>query len=399
MRALLSSLAAVLALAGCTSSPSPVQPPASLEPLSNKFRIERIASYKAGDGAGQHYLQLRPLLRDNILYVTDYRGLTSAYDTSSNRTLWQKELDAPVSSSLTQAGDALLLGTSDGRVFSLSRDTGEINWTAQLSSEVLAAPAMNDSIVVVRCVNGQLFGLDFADGRQRWVTEQRTPALTLRGTSAPVIVGDIVLAAYDSGHLIASNLQTGNELWQASIAVPRGRTDIERMIDIDATPVVVDDVVYAVAFQGRIAAVQLGSGRIIWARDIDSYSGMSVDAYRIYLTDSAGQVWAMDRNNGATLWRQDALVRRSLTKPVIQGQHVLVGDFNGFVHWLQRDTGELAARIKMKVSDYISPSLDETEDLLFPKSDNILAPPVVVKNTMLVMNRYGYIELFEIATP
>lgn len=399
MRVLFAALVVVFVLGGCASSPSPVQPPARLEPLSNTFRLVRAASFKFGRGAGQHYLRLRPLLRENILYTADYLGNTTAYDLAAKRVLWEQELNVPVSSSMVMHGSALLLGTSDGRVLSLDANSGAVNWKAQVSSEVLAAPATSNSIVVVRCVNGQLYGLDIRNGSQRWVTEQRTPALTLRGTSTPVIIGDVVLGAFDNGSLIALNLQSGKELWQASIAVPRGRTDIERMVDVDANVVVSDDVVYAVAFQGRIAAVQLGSGRIIWARDIDSYTGMSVDAYRIYLTDSQGQVWAMDRNNGATLWKQDALVRRGLTRPVIQGEYVVVGDFNGFVHWLQRDTGMLAARARMKVFNYTSPDLDETEDLAFPKADNILAPPVADNNTLLVMNRYGYIELFDIATP
>ena len=214
-----------------------------------------------------------------------------------------------------------------------------------------------------------------------------------------MIAGDIVLSAFDNGRLLAVNLQSGKLLWQTTISIPRGRTDLERMVDIDANPVVVDDTVYVVSYQGRLAAVQLGSGRILWTRDIASYNGMMVDVYRIYLVDSQSMVWALDRFNGATLWKQDALLRRSLTTPRLQNQYVIVADFDGFVHWLRRDNGKLVARLRVNAYDYSDPDLDETQDLQFPKTNNILAPPLVHGNSLIAMDRYGHTEAFDISYP
>lgn len=387
-------------LAGCSTSPSPVLPPVKLKPVKNAFVIKRIWQNDLGDGAGENYLKLRPVLENNILYTVDFHGLATAYDYHQQSILWQVKLKVPASTSLTLDKDLLLLGSSDGDVVALSKADGHIVWHTHVSSEVLAPPSEAKGRVIVRCVNGMLYALSRKDGKQLWSLEQTTPALTLRGTSAPVISGDIVISGFDNGRLLAVNLETGKILWETAISIPRGRTDLERMVDIDANPIVVqDDVVYAVSYQGRLAAVQLGSGRILWTRDINSYNGMAVDAYRIYLVDDQSQVWALDRQNGATLWKQDALLRRSLTRPVLQNQYVIVADFDGFIHWLRRDNGKLVARLRLNDYDYTDPNLDETQDLKFPKLNNILAAPVTDGNSLIAMDRYGHTEAFDIHYP
>ena len=386
-------------LGGCSSSPSPVLPPVKLTAIDNAFTIKKRWENDFGDGAGENYLKLTPVMEDNIFYTLDYRGLVTAYNTKDKSIRWQSTLAVPASTALTLDDDLLLLGSSHGDVIAMQKKDGHVVWHAHVSSEVLAPPKVAKGFVIVRCVNGMLYALNRQDGKEIWSLEQTTPALTLRGTSAPVIAGDIVLSAFDNGRLLAVNLQSGKMLWQTTITIPRGRTDLERMVDLDANPVVVDDIVYAVSYQGRIAAVQLGSGRILWARDIDSYNGMAVDAYRIYLVDSQSQVWALDRMNGATLWKQDALLRRSLTTPRLHNQYVIVADFDGFVHWLRRDNGKLVARLRLNDYDYTDPNLDETEDLKFPKNNNILAPPILDGDTLVAVDRYGHTEAFDVSYP
>lgn len=386
-------------LGGCSTSPSPVLPPITLSTVKNAFPIQRVWQTDFGEGAGDNYLKLTPLLEKNTLYTVDFQGLVTAYDMPNNTIIWQSKLSLPVSTPLTADGDLLLLGSSHGDVMAIRKKNGQVVWHQYVSSEVLSRPVVSGKYVIVRCVNGMLYALNREDGKQIWSQEQITPALTLRGTSTPVIAGDIVLSAFDNGRLLAYNLQTGKLLWQTTIAIPRGRTDLERMVDIDANPVVVDDMVYAVSYQGRIAALQLGSGQILWTRDINSYSGMTIDAYRIYLVDDQSRVWALDRMNGATLWKQDGLVRRSLTTPRLQNQYVIVADFDGFIHWLRRDNGKIVARVRLNDYDYTQPNLDETEDLNFPKLNNILAAPVVDGNTLIAMDRYGHTEAFQIKYP
>lgn len=390
---------AILTVAGCASSPSPLLPPVELKAITNAFKIERVWSLDIGAGASDKYLKLAPLIKGNILYSADHDGLVTAFKIASKDVYWRVNIEQPVGSPLTLYKNNVLLGTSTGQVVALDATTGEKRWVTQLSSEILAAPQVAMDIVVVRCVNGQLFGLNVETGKQVWLHEQRTPALTLRGTSTPVIYGDLVLNAFDNGRLVANNLQSGKMIWQSSIAVPRGRTDLERMVDADADPVIIDNIVYAVAFQGRLVAMQLGSGRIIWTRDLDSYTGMVVDPYRIYLSDSQGLLWALDRTTGATLWKQDALLRRNTTKPTLQKQYLIVGDFNGFLHWFRRDNGKLVARVRLNDEAYSNPALDESEDLVFPKTNDILVEPVLHEDKLFAVDRHGHTEAFLMAYP
>lgn len=387
-------------LLACSSSPSPILPPAELTPLENAFPLRRTWAAKLGEGAGDNYLRLAPVLRQSTAYTVDYRGHVSAVDIENGAIKWQREMAMPIGSSPGVTEAALLLGSSHGDVVALDIATGNERWRTLVSSEVLATPQVAKGIVVVRCVDGNVYGLNEKTGERIWLAEQRTPALTLRGTSSPVISGDIVLVGYDTGKLIAFNLQTGKILWQATVAVSQGRTDLERIIDIDSDPIVVDDLVYVVAYQGRLAAIQVGSGRIHWVRDIDSYTGMAIDAYRIYLTSSDGELWAIDRSNGATLWKQSALQRRSLTKPQIHQQYLIVGDFNGFLHWLRRDTGKIVARTRLvEPVTHDDTGVTSDNDTQFAKANSILASPIVSGNKLLAMDRRGNLQVFDIAYP
>jgi outer membrane protein assembly factor BamB len=392
-------IALVVLVGGCASSPSPVEPPVSLKRIENAFIIKRVWRHDLGDAASDKYLKLDPLFDKNVIYSVDHRGLITAYALDSKDKIWETDIALQVGSAPSLYNGQLLVGTSQGKLVALDAKNGRILWSTQLGSEVLAAPKVAKGIIVVRCVNGYIYGLDEETGKQIWLHEQIIPALTLRGTSNPVIRDDIVLSSFDNGRLIANNLQTGQVLWQSSIAIPRGTTDLERMVDADADPVVVENVVYAVAFQGRLVAMQLGSGRIIWSRDLESYVGMSIDPYRIYLTDSEGMLWALDRTTGATLWKQDALLRRNPTRPTLHKQYLVVGDFNGYVHWLKRDSGKLVARVRLKDASVTTPTLDETEDLEFPRSNDILVPPIVNEDRLFVIDRHGHMEAFLASYP
>lgn len=392
------SLLVVLAnLLACSTSPSPVLPPVALQPLDNSFVIHKRWQAKFGDGASDQYLQLAPVIHNGRGYVADLHGHVVAFAVDSGKILWQQDTNLHFASAPSITEKLLLLGTSHGEVVALDITTGEIRWQSMVSSEVLAPPQAARDTVVVRCVDGNLYGLNLASGAQLWMADQRTPALTLRGTSAPIISGDIVLSGYDTGKLVAYTLQTGKVLWQTTVAASQGRTDLERMIDIDGDPIVVNDIVYVIAYQGRLAAVQLATGQIVWTRDLDSYVGMSIDAYRIYVTATDGVLWALDRNNGSTMWKQDGLLRRALTRPQLQKQFVVVGDFNGYLHWLARDTGKLVARTRLLQGIVFDEKPDD--DLLFAKRRSILTMPLVTDNGVIAMDRQGHVEAFDVAYP
>lgn len=392
---LLLSIVAVL-LSSCSSSPSPVLPPLKLTKIENELRITNDWTRYLGKGASYAFLKLKPVIDGDKVFSVDYTGQVKLSSLKTGDTSWVKNLNSPISTPITLANETLYLGTSKGEVIVMSAASGKELWRTSLSSEILAAPQTADGIVVVRTVDGSLYGLNVLNGEQKWVYSREVPLLTLRGTSTPVISNGIVISGADSGKLTALTLQEGTILWETTIAVPKGRTELEHIIDIDAEPVVVKDVVYVVSYHGRLAAVQIDSGRIHWARDMSSYSGFTVGPYRVFLTDADGYIWALNRFNGATIWRQDKLLRRSLTRPVIQKEHIIVADYSGYLHWLSREDGHQAARKRVNEGYYLFTTPNEEEDILFDRAQNVLVEPIVNNGNVLAIDRMGTISSFTV---
>ena len=383
----------VLFLTGCSSSPSSVLPPALLSGFDKSVDVDIKWNTDIGTGAYDHYLKFTPVFFNDIGYIADHMGMLRAFDISSGDTIWQKELGISISSGPSIVEGLLLIGTHTGDVIALTLKNGDEVWHSQVSSELLASPVGAQGHIIVRTVDGKLFSLNASTGAQRWVYEQTVPLLTLRGNSHPVIVNDMVLLGADNGKLTALTLNDGVELWEVAISIPSGRTELERIIDIDADLVVFDDLVYVVTYQGRLAAVQIQNGRLLWVRDMSSYTGMVVDAYRIYLTDTEGQILALNRTNGATLWRQDKLLRRTLTRPALHGDYVAVADFEGYVHWLNREDGRISERKSLYDTRYI---FEETNDVIYydARKTNILAEPVVYNELLFATDRFGVLTAF-----
>jgi len=257
------------------------------------------------------------------------------------------DLDRPISGGPAVGDGLVVVGTNKGEVFALDAATGERRWQAGVSSEVLAPPAVGSGVVAVRTLDGRLFGLDARTGKRRWIYDSPVPVLSLRGTGEPVIAGELVLNGFDGGRLVALLAADGRVEWEQQVAVPRGRSELERMVDMDSRPVVVDDAVYVTAFQGRVAALDLLSGDVLWDRDLSSYAGVAVDAAAVYVSDAEGFVWALDRFSGNSLWRQADLEQRRVTAPVRLGDYVVVGDEEGMLHWLSVEDGRFVARTRV----------------------------------------------------
>ena len=239
-----------------------------------------------------------------------------------------------------------VMASLDGQVVALDPEDGHEIWRRPLPGEVLAPPALDTQRVIVHTGNGQVMALDRTTGKRLWVYSEVLPSLTLRGTSAPVLVGDKVLAGFANGRLVALDAATGSLLWTNEVGVPEGRTVLARMVDIDADPVVIDGLVYASAYQRRVLAASVVSGRTVWSRDISTHLDMAHDAGRLYLVGDKGQIWAVDRRTGEILWRQDALEYRRLSCPVVVGQHLLLADAAGYVHALSVGDGAIAGRYR-----------------------------------------------------
>ena len=323
------------------------EPPAPLVEFQSKLNVIELWSASVGGGTEEQYLKLAPVLANQRLYVADSGGEVEALDATNGRSLWTADVDERITGGPGVGENAVLVGTGEGDVIALDSETGRRLWRATVSSEILSPPLKSGNIVVVRTNDGKVFGLDGGSGKQLWVYDRTVPSLTLRGTSSPVIVSGVVIAGFDAGRLAALDLRTGKLLWEVSVATARGRSELERMVDIDSDPLVVDGIIYVTTFQGQLAAVQLEAGRIMWNRDISSYAGFSADQSYIYLTDDNSNVWMFDRYSGTMVWKQELLHARAATGPASIDNYAVVGDVEGYLHWMHKADGSFVARTRL----------------------------------------------------
>ncbi len=358
---------ALLCLGGCGifgSKDSPVEPPAELTDFEASLSVQKAWEFKAGPGSEKLGLALRPAVEGGRVFVAGRDGDVHALDVESGDRRWTTETELALSAGPGVGNGLVVVGSSDGMVAALDAADGSLRWRRQLSGEVLATPAVSPTAVLVRTVDGRLHALDPQSGSELWRAEQRPPRLSLRGTAAPVISGSLVLAAFDNGKVAAFALRDGEPRWEQTLSVGRGRTEIERLMDLDATPQVLGNDVYVVGYRGRIVNMALESGQVLWVNDMSSYGGLGVDWTTVYVTESEDAVIALNRSSGGELWRQDALRLRRLTAPTPVSRSVVVGDFEGWLHWLDPITGTLQARYRAGKSAYVAAPVSAGELVL-----------------------------------
>ncbi len=330
-------------LVACSSTP--IHEPTPLEPLATSAKVEKLWSVSSSSSSQDKvYEHLQADLQGGVLYNVSADGVVKANEIGKAAQLWKQELNTVVSAGLSVADGLLLLATSEAEVIAMAKDNGEIRWRRAVSSEVLAPPVVSGNVVIVRSADGVTQALSTDSGEQLWSFSSNVPALSLRGDATPVVVGDLVLLGQANGRLSALSIFDGVLQWESAIVVPQGRTDLERMVDVDAMPLVVADVIYVAAHQGRVLALSKLTGATLWSRDLGTSVGMTVDSEKLYLVDDEGQVWALDRRNGATLWKLDKLQYRDLSAPVGYADSVVVGDYEGQLHWISKDDGAIIAR-------------------------------------------------------
>ena len=330
-----------LAAVGCASR-SVREPPSPLVEFTPRASIETLWTADIGSGAGRQ--MLRPALSDGVVYAADATGEVSAYRSDTGRRIWEADLELPVSGAVGVGEGLVFIGTRKGALIALDATSGKELWRAAVSSEVLAPAVARRGVVAVQTVDGKLVGLSASDGKRLWLYERTEPALSLRGTSAPIIVDDVVLSGFASGRLVGLQLRDGRVLWELPVSQPRGRNEIERLVDVDASPIVRGDMLYAVSYRGKLVAANLRAGSVAWSRDISSYAGLALDGKNIYVTDDVGQVYAFDQRTGANVWRQEKLRGRGVSAPMYVDGRVAVGDTEGYIHYLAVDDGSLLAR-------------------------------------------------------
>jgi len=385
-----------VALGGCNwlkslGKKDNVEPPTPLTEFVPTAQVQRLWTEGAGKGAGKSGARLAPTIVDGKLYAAAIDGTVEAIDAASGRTIWQKRLGERHGggwriwnrgeNSLRWAGgpavlgDLLVVGGLDGDVYALSAQDGSERWHAHVSSEVISRPAISEHIVVVRTVDGRLSGLDAQDGTNRWVFDQSVPPLSLRGNSPPVIVNDIVVDGFDNGKVVAVRLADGAPQWTQTFSTGEGRTEVERLADVDGDLLIAGDNIYAIGYRGQVAAVATANGRPVWQRDVSSYGSAAAGENVLVLADADGNIWAFDRETGVSLWKQDQLKYRWLGTPAVQGKYVVVGDSEGYVHWLSLDEGKFAARERLSKKP-------------------IESAPIVVGSTVYVEDVKGHIGAY-----
>jgi outer membrane protein assembly factor BamB len=338
-------LAALLLAVGC-SKDKDVEPPAKLVDFPATLAVKKLWSTGVGGGKKQLLLRLGlgPSLDSGNVFAVSHKGEVIALSLETGRQLWVTNLKLPLSAGPVAGSGVVVVGSSKGNVVALDEATGKELWRVRVNAELLSAPAIGERIVVLRSVDGRLRGMDIQSGRELWSIEQPVPRLSLRGTSTPVIARDVAICGFDNGKVMAVSLANGDTVWDTTLSSPHGRTELERLVDVDSAVRVVGEDVYAVGFQGRVAMLALDSGQIWWAHDMSSNRGLTVDDETVYISQADGVVIALRQRDGSELWRNDKIRRRNLSTPAMTSTAIIVADYQGYVHWLDKKTGALVAR-------------------------------------------------------
>lgn len=351
--------------------------PAELVDFTATATVSKLWSANAGKGEDRLGVNQGPAVADGKVYAAAIKGGVRAFDLQSGKSVWEYESEERLSGG-PGAGDGLVVvGSLDGKVIALDAATGAEKWQAKVPNEVIAAPAIGQGLVVVRSNDGRVSAFDAATGERRWFSNHDLPSLTVRG-NAPVTLGPgVVFVGNDDGTLSAMGLNDGRPLWNQVIGVPEGRTELERMSDVDGAAVLDNTTVYATSFKKETVAIDGPSGRPLWSRDNGGPGGLGLSSGSVIVSDPAGSVWALDKSSGAPMWSNVTLARRSLTAPTVHGDYAVVGDFDGYVHWLRLDNGEEAARERVG-------------------GKALRAKPVVVDGVLLVQNVEGELSAFRL---
>ena len=349
--------------------------PMELVDIDQVLKVKKIWSSKVGDKSEFLRVALRPASDGSRIYAASYDGNVTAYDPESGSQVWRTELDIELTAGPGVGEGYLVVVAKDGFAVLLDTSTGEEVWRADVAGESLAKPLIKGNSVIIQTIDNRLQALSLFDGDSRWSIVQTSPALTMRGSSSPVIIGNTVIAGFDSGRLVAADVDTGTISWESLLSPPKGRSDLDRLSDIDGAMAVVGQDLYASGYQGRLAAIASESGQILWNREISSYEGVAADWTSLYTVRDNGEIVALGRQNGNESWRDASLLRREPTLPIPFGTTVVVGDLEGYLHFFNTIDGEAVARARLG-------------------SEAITADPLVMANRLYVQSDSGQLAAY-----
>jgi len=347
--------------------------PAELVKFEQQVKIKKQWSAKVGGGNKKFWASLRPAANRDSVFVADHAGKVSAIDLATGKRRWSTELDAPLSGGVGYAAGQIMVGSIEGDVYALNAADGSLSWTAKVSSEILASPQGNGDVIAVQTIDNKLFVFEAGSGEPLWQHEDDAPLLTVRGTSLALVTDRMILAGFDSGKLVAFNPENGSLIWESRLALPKGRTDLERMVDIDGEPLLVDDVIYAVTYQGRLGAMSRGTGRSLWFQDSSSHSAPAYSSGQVYVSEADSSVRAFRSGSGQVIWSNDQLFLRRVTGPATLGGYIAVADAEGYLHLLDTEDGHFVARTKVDGSGVSAPMLSVGDSLIIQSNSGSLS--------------------------
>lgn len=331
--------------------------PKALSPIKSKAVIHEAWSIAAGfPKKGSSWLKLKPIVVGDSIYTADASGVIQAANMSSGQILWSKKVNAAIISGPAVLNQYLIVGTDSSKLIAFEKQSGKQLWQANVSGDVLAKPLITANKVIAKTIDGNLYAFDLATGRQLWLSVHGSPGLILKASSAPVVVDNkMIISGYSDGKMDALDLKTGQLLWQRSIAYASGASDVERLVDIDADPIVQGNTVLLATYQGYVGALSLSTGDFIWRKPASTYNNIVVSGNTLYMTDSNDVVRAINKTTGQVNWKQVLLKARGLTEPVLMGNRLVIGDKTGMLHILSADNGEFISRIQLASPIYVAP--------------------------------------------
>ncbi|MGH1429996.1 MAG: outer membrane protein assembly factor BamB [Neptuniibacter sp.] len=343
-------LATVLSGCGLWGDSGEEVEPNPLVSFEAEKEVDVLWSVSVGSGPGSKYHQFQPAIDGDKIFAADRDGSVFGYALASGEKLWETELELPIVGGVGAGYGKVALASEEGEVVVLSSEDGSELWRAKVSSEVSSIPQFNQDLAVFQLINGKIVAFEAATGKRLWTFDSLIPRLTLRGTSSPFVSSDVTFAGFSNGKLIAIDNAKGSALWETRVALPQGRSELERMVDIDGKPLIVDRMLYVTSYQGRLVAINPFRAQIVWSKDVSSYRSLTSGFGNIYVSESNDAVQAFDLATSASVWRQAALENRRVTSPVTVGSEVAVGDYEGYVHFMSQTDGHFVARYKVDSS-------------------------------------------------
>ncbi|MBB1291578.1 MULTISPECIES: outer membrane protein assembly factor BamB [Pseudoalteromonas] len=372
-------------LVGCSSSDD--EDELVLPEIVNQFETKVIWQESIGDGVEHYFSRLTPAVYKDRVFVASRAGKVEALSLENGNTLWetdvrenltfwpwQSDISAKLSGGILQAYGKIFIGSEHGYLVALDRETGDVVWRKKVPGEVLSKPAAGDGLIYVNLGSGKLLALHPDTGEERWSHEQEVPALTLRGQSSPTVANGGVLVGLETGKLSVLISDSGYSAWSAEIATAKGASEFERLVDVDTQPLISGPYAYAIAYNGNLAAVDIRSGNVVWKREYSSYREIAMDTQTIYVVDSNGVVYGLDKTSGIERWSQPALRGWYLTGPAVAGNYLAMGDQEGNLHWLNKESGELVSREDFDSSGFfIEPIVADDKLILYTRDGEVSA--------------------------